>query len=537
MTDRSKILMVGWDGATFDIIGPMVAAGRLPNVANLMKNGVWGRMESTIPALTPTAWTSMSTGVNPGKHAVFDAMLFSWEKKKINFINASMRKTKPLWSLLSERGKKVGVMNVPVTYPPDEVNGFVIPGMFTPEGADNFMYPPELKDELSGKFGHYSIECKQSGSPGAYLKSILSIDVSFREKIASYLMDKYEWDYFFCVFMSSDRAQHFYWKYLDPSHPEHKKYGDAIATVYEKMDESLGRLIAQAGEDATIVMVSDHGSGPLNTAFFLNLWLQKNGYLFLNQDFSHAFKSTSGIRTRLARVIKRFVGQGKVVSGVTDSDKDDINRFPSLIDWNRTIAFSEGVGGGIFINTQMVGPDRYHETIEKIRSALLDVRDDSGGKVIKAVHRRDEIYSGDHTQLAPDLIVVCEGGYQIIAPNEFLFFKKDFENSLFLSHRWSGRHEHDGIFIVQGPPTRRNKEIQGCRIIDVAPTVLHLLDEAIPEYMDGRVLEESMNEAFLLKHPVRFSSDVHTQESPAASLSEDEDRKISEKLRDLGYLE
>lgn len=464
-------------------------------------------------------------------------MLFSRENRRINFINASLRKARPVWSLLSERGKKVGVMNVPVTYPPDEVDGFVIPGMFTPEGADNFMFPRELKDELSEKFGPYSIECKQSASPAAYLKSILSIDVTFREKVATYLMEKYEWDFFFCVFMSSDRAQHFYWKYLDPSHPDHKKFGDAIATVYEKMDESLGRLIAQAGEDATVVMVSDHGSGPLKTAFFLNYWLQKNGYLFLNQEFSQAFKNTSGTLDRLVRLMKRLLGRGRVGSGMKESHKDDINRFPSLIDWERTIAFSEGVGGGIFINSTAVGPERYDETIEKIRGALLEVRDDSGKKVIKSVHRRDEIYSGDQTHLAPDLIVVCEGGFQIIAPNEFLYFKKDFENTLFLSHRWSGRHEHDGIFIIKGPQTTSNKELQGCRIIDVAPTVLHVLGEPIPEHMDGRVLEEAMNATYMANHPVRFSSAASAQESTVATLSEEEDRKISEKLRDLGYLE
>lgn len=537
MNKRRKILVVGWDGATFDVIGPLVAAGRLPNVAALMRNGVWGRMESTIPALTPTAWTSMSTGVNPGKHGIFDAVIFSRETRKNNFINTTMRRFKPFWSILSDRGRNVGVVNVPATYPPDPVKGLMISGMFTPEGAQDLMYPAALQAELTEKFGPYTIECRQSDSPATYLKSILSLEVAYREQIASYLMDRDPWDLFFCVFAASDRVQHFFWKYLDPSHPGHAAYGDAIATVYEKMDESLGRLIAQAGKDATVVMVSDHGAGPLRTAFFLNFWLQKNGYLFLNEDFSTMLKKRSLLGRLVAKVLHRITGSGKGGSGVSDADKDIINRFPSRIDWERTIAFSEGVGGGIFLNSRTVPAERYRETTEAIINGLLEVRDDKGNKVVKEVHRRDDIYHGDSAHLAPDLLVICEKGYQIIGPNELLFFKNDYANSLFLPHRWSGRHEHDGIFIIKGPGTAANKEIQGCRIIDVAPTVLHLSGEAIPEYMDGRVLEEALNETFLSEHPVRFSSAMHAQEAPAASLSEDEDRKISEKLRDLGYLE
>ncbi|HWR71740.1 MAG TPA: alkaline phosphatase family protein, partial [Nitrospirota bacterium] len=347
-----KVIIIGWDGATFDIINPLVAAGRLPNVAYLMKNGVWGRMESTIPPLTPTAWTSLSTGVNPGKHAIFDAMLYSPEARRMSFVNASMRKCAPVWSVLSEAGRKVGVLNVPMTYPPDEVNGFVIPGMFTPEGADDFTYPRGLKDDLIRTFGRYFIECNYSSSPSTYLKSILSVDVDFREKVASYLMERYDWDFFFCVFMSSDRVQHFFWKYLDPSHPGHKKYGNAIATVYEKMDESLGRLIEKAGVDATVVMVSDHGSGPLKKAFFLNYWLLINGYLFLKRDFADIFRKTPRVWSRFAGTIKKVLRasiSGRVGSGITESQRDILTLFPSLIDWDRTVAFSEGVGGGIYI--------------------------------------------------------------------------------------------------------------------------------------------------------------------------------------------
>ena len=135
MMGKKKMLIIGWDGATFDMIKPLVEQGQMPNIASLMQNGVWGPLESTLPPLTPVAWTSISTGVNPGKHGIFDALTYDHEKRKLSFVNASMRKVKPLWSILSEMNRTVGVMNVPVTYPPEEVNGFVISGMFTPQGV------------------------------------------------------------------------------------------------------------------------------------------------------------------------------------------------------------------------------------------------------------------------------------------------------------------------------------------------------------------------------------------------------------------
>ena len=117
-----NVFLIGWDGATFDIIEPLIAQGRLPNIASLMQSGAWGRLESTIPPLTPVAWTSISTGVNPGKHGIYDAIIYHPEGKKTSLVNSTLRKVKPIWSILSERGYHVGVLNVPVTYPPDKVN-------------------------------------------------------------------------------------------------------------------------------------------------------------------------------------------------------------------------------------------------------------------------------------------------------------------------------------------------------------------------------------------------------------------------------
>lgn len=537
---KAKTLVVGWDGATFDIIKPLVDMGRLPNVASLMKNGGWGRLESTVPPLTPVAWTTMTTGVNPGKHGVFDCMVYRPEMKKVGFVNAAMRQAKPVWSILSDRGRPSGVINVPMTYPPDEVNGFVISGMFTPDGVDDFIHPNALKKELEEKAGRYMIECRQAENPSVYLKMILEM-VKQREKAALYLIEKKQWDLFFIVFMASDRVQHFYWKYLSPSHPEHSKYGDAIAAVYQSLDETLGRLIKKVDPDVNVMMVSDHGSGPLDSAFFLNNWLIKTGYLYLKKDLGSALKLRKpsllrkGIVKSMKMVLPKAVIEKIKPRGV--DRQEELNIFSNMIDWERTTVFSEGVAGGLYINHDLVSSEKAQELTARIKKELVSLKDPSGRDVVKEVFHRDEIYHGDHVGNAPDLTVICAAGYQIIAPNEFLFFKREYEDVIFLSHRWSGRHEKDGIFILSGPAAKKGVEILDAGIADVAPTVLYLMDEPVPEYMDGKVLGSAISDENLSQHPVAFAGDIIGQAARGKTLTEEEENEIAERLKGLGYIE
>lgn len=540
MMGKNKMLIIGWDGATFDIIKPLVEQGEMPNMASLMKCGVWGRLESTVPPLTPVAWTSISTGVNPGKHGIFDAMICSNEGHKVRFANATMRKVKTLWSIMSERGRSVGVMNIPLTYPPDEVNGFVISGMFTPYGVSDFIYPIEIKAEIEKKFGEYMIECNQTDNPSVYLKLILDM-VDFRERVALYLMENQLWDLFFAVFVASDRVQHFFWKYLDPSHPEHNQYGDAIAKVYKRMDQALGKMIAMAGPDVNVMMVSDHGFGPLKSAFFLNSWLIKNGYLLLKGDIAHALKikKPSLLRRGVVNLAKKTlpVALWKKIRPGNDKHIERINVFSSLVDREKTSAFTEGVSGGIYINPDVVKYERYEELRGSIIKGLSELKDNSGEKVVHSVYRREDVYSGGEVNSAPDLIVICSPGYQIITPNEFLFFKKEYEDAMFLSHRWSGRHEQYGILLLKGNGIRKNIEINNARIIDVAPTALYLMNEDIPDYMDGRVMEAAIEDDYFRNNPAGYAGNMMSQENVEKELTEEQEKEIAERLKGLGYIE
>ncbi|MFC2046277.1 alkaline phosphatase family protein, partial [Chloroflexota bacterium] len=156
----ARILLIGLDGATLDLIEPWAARGDLPHLANLMEGGAWGRLRSTTPPATFPAWTSLMTGVNPGQHGVFDFTRRVPGSYAVEFINATYRRQPSIWQLLSEAGKRVGVMGFPATYPPETLNGFQISGFDSPvaTGIDHsFVSPPELYDDIRGAVGPYEI--------------------------------------------------------------------------------------------------------------------------------------------------------------------------------------------------------------------------------------------------------------------------------------------------------------------------------------------------------------------------------------------
>ena len=539
-------VIVGWDGATFDILKPLIDNGSMPNLARLMSKSSWGKLESTIPPLTPPAWTSIMTGVNPGKHGIFDAILLDTKTMKLRFVNATERAAPPIWSILSEKGKTVGAINVPATYPPDKVNGFVIPGMFSSLRAPDFFYPQELKDKLEEKVGRYVLEyTNDTRDLDAYKKALFDI-VEFREKAILELMEIYPLDFLFATFIASDRVQHFFWKFMDPAHPEHQKHKDAIADVYVKMDHALGSIVEKAGPNSTIMMVSDHGAGPLNYVFSLNQWLVDNGFLYLNKT-----PVTMGLSLRLAHIKKITATVLKGILPVEWSERlrkktkvlqdrvsqKDLSFFLSLIDLEKSVAFSEGAGGVIYINRRAMNEDDFEIVMQKITAELLKLKGPDGNNVVEKVFRTDEIYEGDKLDEAADLVVICNQGYQIVSPSEIFYDINTRTDILFTKHRWSGRHEKHGIFLLSGPDIKKNQELAGCRVIDAAPTALFLMDQEVPDYMDGQVLVDAIDEERLAKQPISHSRSPGLSNTGGEKFTKDEEQEIFEKMKDLGYME
>ncbi|HEM61767.1 MAG TPA: hypothetical protein ENO24_05715, partial [Chloroflexi bacterium] len=287
MTDapetEKRILVIGLDGATFDLIKPWIAEARLPTLGRLMEEGVHGNLRSVPNLNSAPAWSSFATGTNPGKHGIFyfDERVPNTYTKR--YLNGSHRVGKSFWKLLSDQGKTVCVINVPMTFPADELNGVMLAGLDSPGvQSEGFAYPPSILKELSSRVGDYIIE---PGIPG-YMKAgkkdqalaRLFEAVDKRLNYARYLLAKYPWQLFVVVFTATDAVQHFFWKDMDPRHPEHdpqeaRVYGDAILKVYQRMDEVVLTLLQEARPSTTII-VSDHGGGfNQRGAEYLNPWL------------------------------------------------------------------------------------------------------------------------------------------------------------------------------------------------------------------------------------------------------------------------
>ncbi|MEE8402896.1 MAG: alkaline phosphatase family protein, partial [Candidatus Hydrothermarchaeaceae archaeon] len=298
----TKTLVIGLDGGTFDIIKPLIKEGKLPNISRIMDNGAHGILKSTTPPVTPVAWASFMTGVNPGKHGIFDFIEQKADSYDLTWSKMSTR-YKTLWSLISDAGKKAIVVNVPMTYPPEKINGIMISGMGTPGADSDFVHPQKLRETLNERFGAYKIDIDaRPDDPGTYYKDVLELTVQHGE-ISKYLISNYEWDFFMVVFIGTDRMQHNMWRHMDESHPEYdpddaEKYGGHIFELYQEVDGIIGDLIGRIDEDACVFIVSDHGFGPLYKRVHINKWLGQQG-LFRAGD--RELIENDSVRYRLSR--------------------------------------------------------------------------------------------------------------------------------------------------------------------------------------------------------------------------------------------
>jgi predicted AlkP superfamily phosphohydrolase/phosphomutase len=534
-----KVWVVGLDGATFDLLQPMMDSGLLPNLTRLATEGVRGRLNSTVPPVTAPAWTSFMTGVNPGKHGVFDFTVRT--AQGLTWANSRAVRAPKLWNIVSADDKRVGVINVPVTYPVEPVNGYIIPGFLTPQGAAEFTHPPELRDELEKAVGGYVINVKIAGresggeATASALVSEIQDAVAKREAALQYLLDNHKTDFLMIVFMSLDKVQHVFWKYLDPQSPlyhtgQGKRYRELVIPCYEQIDAVVGRLMARCDAHTTLILMSDHGFGTLDKYLDLNRWLADRG-LF---------------RLRKGRVLFRELQRRLGITGVTlpqlhggvaaDPKKMD------CIDWKRTLAFCGEISGqGIFINLRGRDPQgvvepgpEYDRVRDQIIDGLLNWREPgSDHPIVDRVYKREELYTGAHVDKAPDLLVVMRN-YSYLLLNSVRFTQQGYLREIDDAR---GFHRPDGVFLAWGHQISSGKQVNGAEIIDLAPTILHLLGVPVPQNMDGKVLESM----FVPDSPAdravvyqRLAKDDALDESDIFSAEEAE--TIRQRLRDLGYL-
>ncbi len=571
--ESRRVLIIGLDGVTLDLIRPWAEEGILPTFKKLMQDGAWGPLRSVLPPVTPAAWSSFITGMNQGKHGIFDFTSRQDEGYEFGLVNSSLRHAPSMWQLASQAGKRVIVYNVPVTYPPERVNGLMVSGLMTPPSAKDATYPPDLQQELAEAIPGLEIAGHSIFRPGEQAKLVHEVhaihDGNFQA--ARYLMHRQPWDLFVAEFQHSDTISHIMWKHmedkgrgLDESVKEIA--ANAIRDCYRDLDAKVGALIQEAGEGTHVMVMSDHGHGRLKYVFSMNTWLLQKGYIHLKGDSRTRFKyllyrlgftPALGYRLfHLLRVAGRLQAFGKPAKGTTKGRLKKLFLSSQDIDWSRTRAFSAGYGSPIFINLKGRQPEgsvepgkAYDAVVDQLIADLKTVKErGSDSPLFGEFYRRDEIYSGPFIDRAPDLVVLAKNpefhtaGWREFDEDPWQSSLGDENSQMRLMYQmrvpYTGNHRMDGILFLAGPGIKAQTKLAGTSIVDIAPTALALLGVPVPNEMDGRVVEAAMLPELRDRLNVNFSSaeELSPELTTAADMSPEDEEILFTRLQNLGYI-
>lgn len=552
----SKVIVIGLDGATFDLISPWIENGEMPNLRQLIQGGISGELTSTYPPLTGPAWSSFMTGKSPSHHGVLEFFhrINGEYRQKLN--NPFDIDGSSLWQLLSSAGKRVGVLGVPLTYPPERINGFLITGLLTPAGRRDFTHPPELLDEIEKQIGTYRLrhdEKYRKSNPEPFIQEQYEILENNTQAI-EYLMTNKSWDFMMAHILGTDRMQHEFWHVIDPRHPQHdpiesEKLGNVLLDFFREVDNAIGRIIDLAG-DAAIIVMSDHGFGPVYKFINFNTWLLEKKFLKLKRSFGTQLRYLifkMGFNyTQLGNWILKL-GLGRRAKRLGRGKREDLQRrvFLSLndVDWSRSRVYSMGNFGQLFVNLEgrepmgIVSPgEEYESLLDELTQELLSLTDpETKQPVVEKIFRRDDIYNGPYSEQAPDLVFFTQRmEYKAMGLSDFSSPK-----IIEPVYGTTGHHRMNGVLICNKPGVFKQSdgEIEEAHIYDLTPTILYLMDLNIPESMDGKVLFDLFTDEFRENCDPKYSNpDFDEGTRDQNDLTEQEEAKLAEILRSLGYV-
>lgn len=552
-----KLLLIGLDGATFYVLDWFVGQGIMPGIGKLIREGVSRPLRSTIPPITPVAWTSFMTGKNPGKHGIFDFRLYDTNTRNDMFANSRLIRARTLWQILSDAGVRVGVINLPMTYPPYPVNGFLVSGFDTPSLNSKFTYPAEIRDDLLDRFPDYTFvvdgrdDLHDSNTHFISYTEAVQRAFRVRTEAALYLAGKYTPDVFMVHYQCTDALQHYLWCYVDPELAESQSptRREAVIKCYQELDRGLSSLMEYAREhNADILMVSDHGFGPAYGILYPNVWLEQWGYLYrrlLSTNSDKTFKSYfRDSRFRIIRILYRHLAKIKTLIqrrclAFTKSSTPNATWIENVqrttlqnelpLDWDRTVALvaSAEQSGSLYLHNieDQAEKQRLLAELETRFRELVDPQDNL--RWFREVLRGEVAYHpGQENVRIPDLVLVPREGWNV---SRQLMKDGVWQANL----PWWGTHRPDGILIAAGPNIQTDN-IEQPSLIDIAPTILYFLGLPVPNDMDGHVLTS----LFSINSPVVYTEGETMKENPPRSaLSMAEEALIEERLRGLGYLE
>lgn len=516
-----RVMIIGLDGADWSLLRRLFADGAMPTLRAFVEAGASATLESVLPTNSMSAWASFLTGVNPGKHGVFDFVRKTETPFRTFVTNSSAIRFPTICETLTSNGLSSCIIDMPVLSPPFQINGVMLGGIGAAIATRHvYAWPAEAAEEVERAVGEFLPDVPWVGKDGRQPELIADLIalVENRERVAEVLLNDRPADLFCLVFVAPDRVQHVFWKDLTEQGPQYP----LVRTFYTALDEALARLLERVDLAATdVLIVSDHGFRRFSTAFDVNRYLFEAGmarWRWKDPPAARALRLTR-------RVFKPLSGR---IDRVLERPRYRTRRYllPESLAYS---AISDSVNVNLEgrESTGRVPQARYDEVRDQVGAKLLEFQDpETGQQVIRRLIKREDCFHGPYAGEGPDLILECHDGYSHSRSLGTLMF------------RWTycqGVHSLNGIIAARGPHFRRNAEAPPVSILDVAPTVLSLLGVPSPEGTDGRIAEE------LLAGPLDTTSGPPTppperREEPA-TYSEEEEELVRKRLRGLGYID
>ena len=461
MMAKRKVVVIGLDCASPELVFDRWL-DKLPNIRKLVNSGIHGWIESSTPPITVPAWTTFVTSRNPGQLGFFgfrNRRDFSYTEMLI--ANSQAVREPTVWDILSDAGKKVGVLGVPQTYPPKPLNGFMVTSFLTPDVSCQYTYPEELKSEIEGLVGPYMLDCEnfRTEDKKGLLDQVYRMTEQ-RFKLARHFLSTRDLDFFMMVEMGPDRIHHGFWKFFDESHRKyqfHPEYSSAIEQYYVYLDAQVGELLALVQDEAYVIVVSDHGVKRMDGCININDWFIKEGYLKLK------------------------------------SQPEGVARLRNVdVDWENTVAW--GWGGyysRVFLNVRgrerlgKIDPADYEKVRDEIAQRIMEIPDDKGNRMDTRVLKPQDIYTGEHVDEAPDLLAFFSDLSWRVTEDIGHDSVYGFETELGPD---DAVHSQYGMFILSDGVTCKPTRVDGLRLVDGAPTILSLMGLSVPEDMEGKVV-------------------------------------------------
>jgi predicted AlkP superfamily phosphohydrolase/phosphomutase len=434
----------------------------MPNLSNLRNAGVWGPLKSCEPPITVPAWASMLSSKNPGRLGFYgfrNRADHSYDK--LTIATSTVVKEDRVWDILSRTGKETILVSVPQTYPPRPLRGCMISCFLTPDATHQYTYPPEFKSEVEAVVGEYIFDVTdfRSDNKDNILHQIHTMTAK-RFQLAQHLLRTKPWDFFMMVEIGVDRMHHAFWKYMDTTHHKHEpgnRYQNAIRDYYRFVDREMGALLRCVPDDTVVLVVSDHGAQKMEGGICVNEWLMQNNYLKLLEPPIGAMP--------LAR---------------------------AKVNWRETTAWGEGgYYARIFLNVKgrepqgLIDPDKYESTRSTMIQRLEALGDEKGRPIGTRVYRAEDLYP-ETRGIAPDLIAyfgnLAWRSVGTVGSGKIHTFENDTGPD-------DANHAPHGIFVMND----RKRPIAGfqrndLQLMDVAPTILRLLEVPVPDDMEGKVV-------------------------------------------------